>query len=63
MYRKWVYIHMITASDQGAVVTVNGGESWSSWYNQPTGQFYHLQVPIEVFMFHLTTVKIGNHFL
>ncbi|HEX4962053.1 MAG TPA: hypothetical protein VF173_14540 [Thermoanaerobaculia bacterium] len=33
---------MITASDQGAVVTVNGGGSWSSWYNQPTGQFYHV---------------------
>jgi photosystem II stability/assembly factor-like uncharacterized protein len=33
---------MITASDQGAVVTVNGGASWSSWYNQPTGQFYHV---------------------
>jgi len=36
--------HMITASDQGAVVTVNSGQSWSSWYNQPTGQFYHLAV-------------------
>ena len=23
-------------SDQGAVVTLNGGETWSSWYNQPT---------------------------
>jgi len=34
--------YMITASDQGAVVSVNGGASWSSWYNQPTGQFYHL---------------------
>lgn len=33
---------MIAASDQGAVVTVNGGHSWGSWYNQPTGQFYHL---------------------
>ncbi|MFL6197875.1 MAG: WD40/YVTN/BNR-like repeat-containing protein [Thermoanaerobaculia bacterium] len=33
---------MITGADQGAVVTVNGGRSWSSWYNQPTGQFYHL---------------------
>ena len=33
---------MITASDQGTVVTVNGGKTWSSWYNQPTGQFYHL---------------------
>ena len=28
-------------SDQGAIVTVNGGESWSSWYNQPTAQLYH----------------------
>jgi len=34
--------HMIAGSDQGAGVTVNGGASWSSWYNQPTGQFYHL---------------------
>lgn len=33
---------MITGSDQGTVVTVNGGASWSSWYNQPTGQLYHL---------------------
>ncbi len=33
---------MITASDQGAVVTLNGGQTWGSWYNQPTGQFYHL---------------------
>ena len=33
---------MITAADQGTVVTVNGGASWSSWYNQPTGQFYHV---------------------
>ena len=34
--------HWITASDQGAVVTVDDGRTWSSWYNQPTGQFYHL---------------------
>jgi photosystem II stability/assembly factor-like uncharacterized protein len=33
---------MITGSDQGTVVTVNGGITWSSWYNQPTGQLYHL---------------------
>ncbi|MES1244255.1 MAG: hypothetical protein ABUT39_21800 [Acidobacteriota bacterium] len=33
---------MATGADQGAVVTVNGGKSWSSWYNQPTGQFYHV---------------------
>ena len=33
---------MLIAADQGAVVTVNGGETWSSWYNQPTAQFYHV---------------------
>ncbi|HEX3652238.1 MAG TPA: hypothetical protein VHU18_05370 [Rhizomicrobium sp.] len=35
--------HLITGSDQGAVVSVDGGATWSSWYNQPTGQFYHLE--------------------
>jgi len=30
------------ASDQGAVVSVNGEKTWSSWYNQPTAQFYHV---------------------
>src|SRR5438477_7928364 len=30
------------SSDQGAVISVNGGASWSSWYNQPTAQFYHV---------------------
>ncbi|HEX5460790.1 MAG TPA: hypothetical protein VFX20_12550 [Steroidobacteraceae bacterium] len=34
--------HWITGSDQGAVVTVNDGKTWSSWYNEPTAQFYHL---------------------
>ncbi|HQZ96358.1 MAG TPA: hypothetical protein PLP21_08565 [Pyrinomonadaceae bacterium] len=33
---------MLFAVDQGATVTVNGGETWSSWYNQPTAQFYHV---------------------
>ncbi|MHB8530054.1 MAG: WD40/YVTN/BNR-like repeat-containing protein, partial [Caulobacteraceae bacterium] len=36
--------HMAVASDQGTVVSVDGGASWSSWYNQPTGQFYHIAV-------------------
>lgn len=35
---------MITGADQGAVVTVNGGRTWSSWDNQPTGQFYKIAV-------------------
>ncbi|MGH9938342.1 MAG: WD40/YVTN/BNR-like repeat-containing protein, partial [Blastocatellia bacterium] len=29
---------MLFATDQGATITVNGGETWSSWYNQPTAQ-------------------------
>lgn len=33
---------MIAASDQGTVVSVNGGSSWTTWYNAPTGQFYYL---------------------
>jgi photosystem II stability/assembly factor-like uncharacterized protein len=33
---------MIQGTDQGAMVTLNGGRSWSSWYNQPTGQFYRV---------------------
>jgi photosystem II stability/assembly factor-like uncharacterized protein len=33
---------MLIASDQGATITVNGGRTWSSWYNQPTAQFYHV---------------------
>jgi photosystem II stability/assembly factor-like uncharacterized protein len=28
------------SADQGAAVSVNGGETWSSWYNQPTAQFF-----------------------
>jgi photosystem II stability/assembly factor-like uncharacterized protein len=31
-------------SDQGAVITLNGGETWSSWFNQPTAQLYHVSV-------------------
>ena len=33
---------MILGCDQGVIVTRNGGETWSSWYNEPIGQFYHV---------------------
>ena len=33
---------ILLASDQGAIITVNGGQTFSSWYNQPTAQFYHV---------------------
>jgi photosystem II stability/assembly factor-like uncharacterized protein len=30
------------ASDQGATISVDHGATWSSWYNQPTAQMYHV---------------------
>ena len=33
---------MILSSDQGTVISLNGGATWSSWYNQPTAQLYHI---------------------
>jgi photosystem II stability/assembly factor-like uncharacterized protein len=40
---------ILLVSDQGALVTVNRGESWSSWYNQPTAQLYHAIATTNVF--------------
>ena len=34
--------HIAEGSDQGASISVNGGRTWSDWYNQPTAQLYHL---------------------
>jgi photosystem II stability/assembly factor-like uncharacterized protein len=33
---------MALSADQGAAISINGGATWSSWYNQPTAQFYHV---------------------
>ena len=33
---------MLLTADQGAIVTVNGGHTWSSWYNQSTAQMFHV---------------------
>jgi len=45
-HRVWVNPNdtkiILIGSDQGAIVTLNGGASWSSWYNQPTAQLYHV---------------------
>jgi photosystem II stability/assembly factor-like uncharacterized protein len=35
---------ILLVSDQGALVTVNAGQTWSSWFNQPTAQLYHVAV-------------------
>ncbi len=45
-HQLWIYPddgqRMILSSDQGTVVSVDGGLVWSSWYNQPTAQIYHI---------------------
>ena len=44
---------ILLALDQGATISGNHGRTWSSWYNQPTAQFYHVttdnQVPYWVY--------------
>lgn len=46
-------LHMVLGVDQGTSVSLNGGKTWSSWFNQPTGQFYHVitdnQFPYHVY--------------
>lgn len=33
---------MVLSTDQGTVVSVDGAQTWSTWYNQPTAQIYHI---------------------
>jgi photosystem II stability/assembly factor-like uncharacterized protein len=33
---------MILGTDQGTTISVDYGKTWSSWYNQPTAQLYHV---------------------
>jgi photosystem II stability/assembly factor-like uncharacterized protein len=33
---------MVLGTDQGTSISLNRGQTWSSWYNQPTAQFYHV---------------------
>lgn len=45
---------ILLTSDQGAIISVNGGQTWSnSWYAEPTAQFYHVitdnQFPYRVY--------------
>ncbi len=35
---------MVVANDGGAQVTVNGGETWSTYFNQPTAELYDVIV-------------------
>ncbi len=53
----WINPHnpkiMLEGDDGGAVVSSDGGKSWSSENNQPTGQYYHIaldrQFPYHVY--------------
>src|SRR5229473_3646965 len=33
---------MVLGTDQGTTISLNRGKTWSSWYNQPTAQIYHV---------------------
>jgi len=33
---------IIMGADQGAVITLDTGKTWNTWYDQPTGQFYRV---------------------
>ena len=36
--------HIALVGDQGGIISVNGGATWSSWLNQPTAQLYHVGI-------------------
>jgi photosystem II stability/assembly factor-like uncharacterized protein len=33
---------MVLGTDQGTTISLDRGQTWSSWYNQPTAQLYHV---------------------
>ena len=39
---------MIIGTDQGTSISLNDGKTWSSWFNQPIGQFYHVSADTRV---------------
>jgi len=34
--------NMVLGTDQGTTISLDRGQTWSTWYNQPTAQFYHV---------------------
>ncbi len=55
--------HLILGCDQGTSVSIDRGQTWSTWYNQPTAQIYHVttdnQFPYAVFGAQQDTGSIG----
>jgi photosystem II stability/assembly factor-like uncharacterized protein len=43
---------ILMGTDQGAVITLDDGKSWNTWFNQPTGQFYRVSTDND-FPYHL----------
>ena len=35
---------MVLGTDHGTTISIDHGATWTSWYNQPTGQMYHVAV-------------------
>ena len=33
---------MVLGTDQGTTISLDRGKTWSTWYNQPTAQLYHV---------------------
>src|SRR5438309_1746181 len=52
-------LRMIESNDGGAIVTTDGGQSWTSVYNQPTAQFYRLSVDTD-FPYHILGPQQDN---
>jgi len=50
---------MINGNDGGATISVDGGKSWSTEYNQPTAQFYHVAADNE-FLYNLYGAQQDN---
>jgi photosystem II stability/assembly factor-like uncharacterized protein len=55
--------HLIVGTDQGTTISLNRGQTWSTWYNQPTAQFYHVitdnEFPYHVYGAQQDTGSIG----
>jgi photosystem II stability/assembly factor-like uncharacterized protein len=45
-HQLWIdpknFASMVLGTDQGTSISLNRGQTWSSWYNQPTAQLYHV---------------------
>jgi photosystem II stability/assembly factor-like uncharacterized protein len=47
---------MLMGVDQGPTITVDGGETWTPWYNLPNGQFYHVSTD-DLFPYHVCAAQ------